>query len=86
MRTQRGGPAKRPQGGPPKRPQGGPAKRPQTNQTTTGRTTPRARALQKNGDIELAKKEYGVLLEIDKENREAQEGLAEALLLEKKHN
>ena len=46
----------------------------------------RARALQKNGDIDLAKEEYGVLLEIDKENREAQEGLAEALLLEKKHN
>ena len=47
MRTQRGGPAKRPQGGPPKRPQGGPAKLPQTYQTTTGRTTPRTRALQK---------------------------------------
>ena len=46
----------------------------------------RARALQKNGDIELAKEEYGVLLEIDKENREAQEGLAEALLLEKEHD
>ncbi len=45
-----------------------------------------ARALHNSGDIESAKKEYRILLEIDKHNQEAQKGLAEVLLLEKRQD
>ncbi len=43
----------------------------------------RARAFLDMGDTESAKKEYGILLEIDYDNQEAKDGMAKALLLEK---
>ena len=42
----------------------------------------RGRAFLNLGDTESAKKEFGIILEIDDENQEAQDGLAKALLLE----
>lgn len=42
----------------------------------------RARALRHSGQIELAKKEYRIVLEIDKDNQEAKKGLAEATSLD----
>jgi len=42
----------------------------------------RAKALRNSGQIESAKEEYLILLEIDKDNQEAKEGLAEATSLD----
>ncbi len=42
----------------------------------------RGRAFLNLGDTESAKKEFGIILEIDDANQEAQDGLAKALLLE----